>query len=127
MKVKNNRIRLVHVRLTTGEYNGIHKKFKRTTCRTFSEYIRAVLLERPVITTYRNLSQDALLEQMAILNRELNAIGNNINQVAKKLHTLRHGEIALWQGEYDTQSTVFTQKTTEIKSILKTLTEEWLR
>jgi len=127
MKVRNNRVRWVHLRLTTGEYNGMHKKFSRTTCRTFSEYIRSVLMERVVITTYRNSSQDALLKEMAILNKELNAIGNNINQATKRLHTLQYAELAMWHADYDSQASALIRKSDEIKSILKILAEKWLR
>lgn len=127
MKVKDNRVRWVHLRLTTGEYTGMHKKFRRTTCRTFSEYIRSVLMERAVVTTYRNSSQDALLEQMAVLNRELNAIGHNINQITKRLHTLQYAEVLVWRADYDSQTSVLMRKSDEIKSILRILAEQWLR
>jgi hypothetical protein len=92
-----------------------------------SEFIRAVLLDKPLVTTYRNASQDSLLEAMALLTKELNAIGNNVNQSVKRLHTLREHESASWTAKYAAESMRLEIKVNEAKALLNAIAERWLR
>lgn len=124
---KNNRTKWVHLRLLPNEYKTLHAKFCKTTCRSLSEYIRAALLDKPLVTAYRNASQDDLLEAMSTLTRELNALGNNVNQTVRKLHTLREQEAASWAANYAVQSAGLEVKITEVKALLNTIAEQWLR
>jgi arsenate reductase-like glutaredoxin family protein len=124
---KNNRTKWVHLRLLPDEYKVLHNKFCKTTCRSMSEFIRAVLLDKPLVTTYRNASQDSLLEAMALLTKELNAIGNNVNQSVKRLHTLREHESASWTAKYAAESMRLEIKVNEAKALLNAIAERWLR
>lgn len=85
---KSNLTKWVHLRLTVEEYQKVHAKFKQTTCRKLSNYLRNVLLDKPIKATYRNQSLDDMMTEIKLLYKELNSIGNNFNQVVKKLHTL---------------------------------------
>ena len=128
MKKRNNkRIKWVHIRLTFVEYQILHTKFSRTTCRSLSQFIRSALLDRSLVTTYRNASQDDMLGAMAILTGELNSIGNNINQTVKRLHTLREGEVVGWTARYASESEQLVSKITEVKALLNTMAERWLQ
>jgi hypothetical protein len=98
MSDKNsNRVRIVTMRLTIEEYNKIEAKFKTTTCRKLSEYMRNVLLEKKITVFTRNKSLDAFMAELIRLRSELNAVGNNFNQVVKKLHVLPSStELKVW-------------------------------
>ena len=89
MKKNLNRSRIVGLRFTLKEYEQIEKKWKASTCRKLSDYVRRKLFEKPIITTYRNQSLDDFMAEMIQLRSELNSIGNNFNQAVKKLHTLQ--------------------------------------
>jgi hypothetical protein len=122
-----NRVKWIHLRLSLAEHKEIMKKRTSSTCRSLSHYIRNVILDRPIITTYRNLSQDEILVQMALLNSELNALGNNLNQITKKLHTLRDPEHELWGLQFTTQADSILVKLVEVKNILQSITRRWLQ
>src|SRR5690606_9577947 len=92
MKEQNNRTRIVGVRLTLSEYERIEGLFKRTTCKKISDYIRQVLLNKPTVMTYRNVSMDDFMAEMVLLRKELNALGSNFNQIVRKLNTLSASE-----------------------------------
>lgn len=124
---KDNRTKWVHLRLLPAEYKMLHSKFCKTTCRSLSGYIREVLLDRSLVATYRNASQDDLLEAMGVLTRELGAIGNNINQAVKRLHTLREHEAAAWAAQYDLESGQLAVKIAEAKALMNEIAERWLR
>src|SRR4051812_30507175 len=98
---KTNRSRIIGLRLTNKEYEQIEKKWKATTCRKLSDYIRRIIFEKPIVTATRNQSIDDLLAEAIRLRSELNSIGNNFNQAVKKLHTLdKISEFKTWLLNY---------------------------
>ncbi|WP_297332255.1 plasmid mobilization relaxosome protein MobC [Flavobacterium sp.] len=124
---QNNRTKWIHLRLSPSEYRAIQSRYQKTTCRNFSQYARAALLDRPIVTTYRNVSQDDLLQEMVVFNRELNAIGNNVNQSVKRLHTLQEHETSSWAVQYSVTSARLEEKILEAKTLLNVIAERWLR
>jgi hypothetical protein len=46
-------------------------QWKKSTCRTFSEYARKLLMAQPVILTSRNLSLDSLIDGINRTRAEL--------------------------------------------------------
>ena len=129
MEGKNsNRSRIIGLRLTADEYAKIEKKWKASTCRKLSEYVRRSIFERPIVTTYRNSSIDDLMTELVRLKCELNGIGNNFNQVVKKLHTLNQiAEFKSWLIVYDVEKRVLQNKVNEIRMNIKRIVEVWLQ
>ena len=129
MERKNsNRTRIVGLRLTSDEYRKIEKKWKASTCRKLSEYLRRRLFEKPIVTTYRNRSQDDLMTELAKLRNELNAVGNNFNQVVKKLHTLQQiAEFKNWLIAYEVEKNILQNKLDEVRNNIKKMLEIWLQ
>ena len=124
----SNRSRIIGLRLTTDEYAKIERKWKASTCRKLSEYVRRSIFERPVVTTYRNSSIDDLMTELVRLKTELNGIGNNFNQVVKKLHTLNQiAEFKSWLIVYDVEKRVLQNKVNEIRMNIKRIVEVWLQ
>ena len=120
--------RIVTIRFKPDEYNQLQKKFKATTCRKLSEYIRKASLAKPLVFTYRNQSADEFLAEMVKLKNELNAIGNNFNQSVKRLHTLDHvAEMKAWVLLNEVSKQSLFRKIEEIKSRIIQLHEQWLQ
>lgn len=80
----------LHIRLKEADYKRIKTKFDSSIYKKLSEYVHRVLLDKPIIIKHRNQSLDDFMAEMMALRAELNAIGNNYNQLVKKLHTLQH-------------------------------------
>jgi len=129
MERKNsNRTRIVGLRLTSDEYRKIEKKWNASTCRKLSEYIRRSLFEKPIVTTYRNRSQDDLMTELTKLRNELNAVGNNFNQAVKKLHTLSQiQEFKSWLIAYEVEKKILQNKLDEVRNNIKKMLEIWLQ
>jgi len=90
MKRENsNRTRIVGLRLTSLEYAELEKRFRASTCPKLSDHIRNHLFNKSIVTTYRNASFDDYIEETMTRNNELNSIGNNINQIAKKMNSFK--------------------------------------
>ena len=129
MERKNsNRTRIIGLRLTFDEYRKIEKKWKASTCRKLSEYVRRSLFDKPIVMTYRNSSQDDLMTELTKLRNELNAVGNNFNQVVKKLHTLQQiAEFKSWLIAYEVEKKILQNKLDEVRNNIKKMLEIWLR
>ncbi len=123
-----NRSRIIGLRLTPKEYEQIEKKWKASTCRKLSDYVRRSLFEKPIVTTYRNQSLDDLMAEAMKLRNELNGIGNNFNQAVKKLHTLHQiAEFRNWIIIYELEKKLLLNKVDEIKNHMQKVAEKWLQ
>jgi uncharacterized protein YbbC (DUF1343 family) len=127
MKEKRiNRSRLVGVRFKPDEYRALHDKYKATTCRQLSEYIRRVLFDKKITVFSRNKSMDDFMTELIVLRKELNAIGNNLNQSVKKLNAYQDiAEIKIWILLNDSMIKKIFDRTEEIKSKINQFSESW--
>ncbi len=114
------------VRFTPKEYEKLETKFKTTTSNQVSHYVRNVLLEKPIVIKYRNESLDSFMEELIAMRQELNAIGNNFNQVVKKLHTLRQiPEFREWVNNNEAMQNKFIEQTNHIQQRINQMAERW--
>lgn len=127
MERKNaNRTRIIGLRLTPEEYLKIEKKWKASTCRKLSDYVRRHLFNKPITSTYRNRSMDNLMAELAKVREELNHIGNNFNQAVKRLHTLSQiTEFKSWLVAYEVEKKTLFNKMDEIKKHILKIAEKW--
>ncbi|KFF11159.1 plasmid mobilization protein [Flavobacterium hydatis] len=124
----SNRTRIVGLRFTPEEYAKIERKWKASTCQKLSDYIRRNLFSKPITTNYRNQSTDEFIAEITRLRSELNAIGNNFNQVVKKLHTLQQiSEFKNWIISYELEKKILWNKVEEIKKAIQKISEKWLQ
>ena len=124
----SNRTRIVGLRFTPEEYVKIERKWKASTCRKLSDYIRKHLFNKPINTTYRNQSLDDMTCEMMLLYKQLNAIGNNFNQAVKKLHTLDQiPEFRVWIISSEQDKKILLNKVEEIKICIQKISEKWLQ
>ena len=129
MEAENsNRTRTIGLRLTPEEYANIERKWKASTCRKLSDYVRKHLFDKSIVTTYRNQSLDDFMEETIVLHNELNAIGTNINQAVKKLHTLQQiPEFRKWIISFDLDKKILFNKVEEIKKHIQKISDKWLQ
>lgn len=127
-KENSNRTRIVGLRLTSEEYAKIEKRWKASTCRKLSDYLRKYLFNKPVTVNYRNASLDDCMHEIIRLRSELNSLGNNFNQAVKKLHTLRQiPEFKHWIETWTLDEKRLIEKVEEIKKSIRKISEKWLQ
>lgn len=126
--VKSNLTRKVTVRFKPEEYNKVTVSFKATTKKKLSEYIRYVLLEKPVTVYTRDQSVDELMTELVRLRSELSAIGSNFNQLVKRLHTAAHfQEIKALVLQTENDQKKFLETAAEINLKIAELSGKWLQ
>lgn len=123
-----NRTRIAAVRFTAAEYAALERRFKSTTCRQMSEYLRNCLLDKPLIVKHRDASLDEFMLEFIRLRKELTALGNNFNQTVKKLHTLQQiPEFRDWLSGTEAQRERLLLKVSEIQKMTSQITQKWLQ
>lgn len=125
---EHNKNKWLHVRLNDDEYYTIHKSFEATTHRKLSDYIRKVLLQKPVVTASRNVSLDAFVSELIAIRKELSYIGNNFNQVVKQLHLAGNIPAILeWLPVIEKAQEKLLEKSEVIKVKISKINEQWLQ
>ncbi|WP_319005339.1 plasmid mobilization protein [Flavobacterium shii] len=123
----SNRTRIVGLRFTPEEYLKIERKWKASSSRKLSDYIRNHLFNKPITTNYRNKSLDEFMLEIIRLRGELSALGNNFNQVVKKLHTLdKIPEFKVWIISSEQDKKKLLDKVEEIKEYIQKFSARWL-
>lgn len=128
MKERKKKVRTkhLHILLTETEYREINSHLEKTTCQNRSDYVRRVLLKKPVTLNYRNQSLDEILEEMIRLKTALQAIGDNFNQAVRQLHTLdTTPEVRTWLLLNENRLASLLRTTEEIKVRMNQIYERW--
>lgn len=124
---KSKYTKIVAVRFKPEEYEALLRKCKASTTKQKTVYIRNMALGKPVIVTYRNASIDEFLSEMIKMKNELNAIGNNFNQVVKRLHTLDTiPQIKNWLLLNESNKEALMETISDIKDRTVKLYDQWL-
>jgi 5-bromo-4-chloroindolyl phosphate hydrolysis protein len=125
-KIKSNLTNRVTIRFSKEEYIKLYTSFNETSKRKLSEYVRFVLLQKPVTVYTKNISQDKVLTELIHLKRELNAIGNNLNQSVKKLHTLEtNAQGNRWLENFEKVVSNYLELSQEIYSKIAQISDQW--
>lgn len=106
----------------------LHEKWQSSTCRKLSHYLRKKLLDKPIVTTYRNQSLDDFMAETIRLRNDLDAIGNNFDQALKTLQTLQNlPEVKQWMVGWEVDKKIFFNKIEIIKNHIQKVAEKWLQ
>ena len=129
MKETNNiKNKWLHLRLSEAEYLQLEKAFSKTTEKMFSKYARSILLGKPMIAGYRNLSSERLINEFAALVKTVNGIANNYNQTVHKLHTLDHvPQVITWIENNRKNGEILLNSILEIKAMMNKISSQWLQ
>ena len=123
----NQRKYWCNIRLTEDEFNLLHSKLKSTTCRKISDYVRNVLFNKPITTRQRNQSLDDLMGVLILYRTDLNILGNNFNQVVKKLNSIPPSpEYLSWLPVAEEMQQQLLHKIGSIQERIDQLGEKWL-
>lgn len=127
-KTLNPKTRWLHLRLSEQDYQQLKTQFSRTTEHKLSEYSRKILLGKPLIGAYRNLTADALMIEFAKLIKDLNGVANNFNQAVHVLHTLqRHSQFASWLQAYQSDKNILLRDVQAIRDFINKTSAVWLQ
>jgi hypothetical protein len=125
---RNNKTKMIFVRLEEQDYITLIGRQKATTERNLSAYCRKLLMAKPVIKSVQNDSLREVLHTLSLLQKDLNGIGNNYNQMVKRLHTTdKIPEIKAWMQNYLNERQHILEATKTLKECLDKTAQKWLQ
>ncbi|WP_288878828.1 plasmid mobilization protein [Pedobacter panaciterrae] len=125
---KKIRDKWLHLRLDETEYQLLLKQFRKTTEPHLSKYARKILLGQPMIGKLRNESLQEIIFTLSKLQKDLNGIGNNYNQMVHKLHLASNAaHVKIWMDAYEKERENMEQSIRIIRDYIEKTAEKWLR
>lgn len=125
---KNIKNRWLHIRLDEAEHRLISEQFSRTTETHLSKFARKILLGKPMIARTRDESLKDIISILSSLQKDLNGIGNNYNQMVHRLHIYdKQSDIKSWVDKYEKEKEKLFGDIEKIKVFIAKTSEKWLR
>lgn len=126
-KTDSVRSRKFTIRLSPEEFERLQKKFQSTIHRKLSDYLRQLVLEKPVTVLHRNQSLDDFLALTNRLKNELETCGCRFEEAIKNLQNLRDtGQLKIAIEYYQAEQFSLLQKAEEIRLTLLKIYQLWL-
>jgi len=123
-----SRKKRITLRLTDKEYTELAGNWKNSTVRKLSDFVRRLMFGRKLTVYTRNKSLDELLEELALLRRELKAIGVNFNQAVHRLHMLDHApQMQVWVERFGRDRNRYFALFEEVCRKINSVSEQWLQ
>lgn len=120
--------KVITVRVSKRFFDGLEEKRKKTNCQNVSEMVRAILYKERIMFYYSDASLNAAAIELARIRKELNQIGNNINQITRSFHSADPGSQRMFHAlrvaeEYKTVES----KVEKLLIIVSELGKKWLQ
>ena len=71
----------IQAKVTEKVYRRLEELRPKTNCATVGELARRILSQEKIVCFYRDTTKDSIINDLAAIRKELNAIGVNINQI----------------------------------------------
>lgn len=125
---RNIKNKWLHLRLDEAEHRQLMAQFGKTTETHLSKYARKILLGKPMIARTRDESLKDIIEILGKLQKDLNGIGNNYNQMVHRLHISDSGpEVESWAVRFGMEQESLFDAIRNIKDFIAKTSEKWLR
>jgi hypothetical protein len=130
-KTENTEQLLTHniiVRVTEVDYNKYDQLCEKSDCTSVAEVVRRILAGRQIILFHKDASMDGPMEILTGIQKDLKAIGNNINQVTRAYHSSRFESQQIYQVQKALQEhQKIETKVSLLLSVISQLSEQWLQ
>ncbi|WP_126248096.1 plasmid mobilization protein [Chitinophaga rhizosphaerae] len=115
----------VKTRITTAHYTRLTQQLKQSTYRTMAELLRDIICFRQVKLVTIDATMGETMERLVAIKRELNAIGNNLNQITRSLNAGK-GRHTLAVVELMTLVRELSAHIDPVSAIIADLSKRWL-
>jgi len=118
----------VRTRLTKKAFDRLEKIRCDSNCHTVGEVARKLLSQEKITLFYKDITLNAAMEELALIRKELKAIGININQLTKGCHIANKKNQPADHLLFHIAKLYHTvdQKTDDLLRIINQLAQKWL-
>lgn len=125
---KNNKNKWLHLRMDEPSYQAVQNNFHKSTEKNFSAYLRKILLEKPLFAGTKDTGLSEILAELHRLQKDLNKIGNNYNQMVHKLHLCdKEAEVKLWVERYNKERGILLEALQSLTEYIHKTAQKWLQ
>lgn len=119
--------RVLRIRLTDAAFKRLEKIAESSDTQTVGEAARKILSREKITLFYKDITLNATMEELALIRKELRAIGININQITKAFHSDKREDSQIFQINRVTRLYEKVEgKTDTLLLIINRLAEKWL-
>jgi len=116
------------IRVNETVFNRLEEIRKESDYQTIGEVARRILSNRKIKLFYQDISMNAPMEEMALIRKELRAIGVNINQITRGFNSSgTEAGRAFYSIKAAEQYHKVDEKVERLLAIISQLAEKWLR
>lgn len=130
-KTENTTQLLTHtiiIRVTEDDYNKYDRLCEKSDCTSIAEVVRRILAGRQIILFHKDAAMDGPMEILTGIQKELKAIGHNINQVTRAYHSSRFESQQIYQlNKALEQYQKAEAKVSLLLSVISQLSKQWLQ
>jgi transcription termination factor NusB len=116
------------IRVNDELHEKLQKLLKESDCQSIAGIVRKILASQKINCFYKDASMDGVMEEMALIRKELKAIGVNINQQTRYFNACK----SYPEKNYHAQQTLnlyqkVEEKTERLIALISKLAEKWLQ
>ena len=116
------------VRVNENLYQKLAKLLHESNCQSIAEVVRRILLRQKINCFYTDAGLNGVMEELALIRKELKAIGVNINQQTRYFN----GSKSEGEKRFHAQQTFFLYQKVDDKIetlfvLISKLAEKWLQ
>jgi hypothetical protein len=128
LKQRERLAKIFSVRVSERFYNRLEEIRKNSNCQYIGEVARRILYREEIIWYHKDASMDSAIAELALIRKELNSIGININQVMRHFHSADTTNQKVFQAlkiveEYKKVG----QKMERVMDVTSEITKKWLQ
>jgi hypothetical protein len=116
------------IRVTETTFNKLEEIRKESDYQTIGEVARKILSNRKIKLFYQDISMNGPMEELALIRKELKAIGININQITRSFNSDKGGtHRAFYVLKAAEKYQEVDAKVDRLLTIISQLAEKWLQ
>lgn len=118
----------VRTRVTEKVYLRLDKISRNSDCHSVGGVARKILSQEKITLFYKDITMNATMEELALIRKELRAIGVNINQITRSFNQDKtETKRAFYAIKASDQYQRIDVKVDELLTIISKLADKWLQ
>jgi succinate dehydrogenase/fumarate reductase flavoprotein subunit len=119
---------VIRARVTEAVYNRLEQLGKNSDCYSLGRLARKILSRERITVFHKDRTMNATMEELALIRKELKAIGVNINQITRSFNQDKAGtHRAFYVLKVADQYKKVDEKVEQLLTIISRLAERWLQ
>lgn len=116
------------IRVTETVFNRLEEIRKESDHKTIGEIARRILSDRKIKLFYHDVTINPVMEELALIRKELKAIGININQITRTFNQEKTGTSrSYYVLQVADRYNKVDEKVERLLSIISNMAEKWLQ